>query len=410
MMRDVRKDNGAASPSGTGGTGRDSGGATDSDGGATSEAASPSTPDANAPQSEFESGPPHVQFIGRFDTTDSAGPRCGWPGCRIVARFDGTAVKAHLKDYWEDYMKGAPSEWDVAIDGVIKNKIVMTANDTEYDLASGLAKGPHVVELYKRSEAQNGTTQFLGFDFEGGTLMSPPSRRTRHIEIIGDSAASGFGVEGVGYTDAGHCPGIEWAATWQDFRKSFGPQLGEFVNAEVYGSVFSGKGISQNIWTTDSETLPVLFERTLPTYTNGTTWDTKQWQADVVIIMAGGNDFEIREPTDTGPATLEQFTNAYAQFVAKLRADYPSAHIVLTVSSSLSDDQPAGRQSRTNTVAGVHAVASQRNSQGDARVYAFELDLAQPGEMVGCMSHGSEQSHARIAGELAAFIKPKLGW
>src|SRR5687768_6954153 len=43
-------------------------------------------------------GPPHVQLIGRFDTTDPAGVRCAYAGCRIVARFDGTHVSAKLKE------------------------------------------------------------------------------------------------------------------------------------------------------------------------------------------------------------------------------------------------------------------------------------------------------------------------
>ena len=30
--------------------------------------------------------------MGRFDTADPAGPKCSWPGCRIIARFEGTRV------------------------------------------------------------------------------------------------------------------------------------------------------------------------------------------------------------------------------------------------------------------------------------------------------------------------------
>ena len=76
---------------------------------------------------------------------------------------------------WDD------DEWDVVVDGQRKNKIVMAPAETEFVLADGLAQGTHVVELYKRSEPQTGTTQFKGFDFGGGTLLSPPARHTSPI-------------------------------------------------------------------------------------------------------------------------------------------------------------------------------------------------------------------------------------
>lgn len=39
-----------------------------------------------------------VQLIGRFDTRDATGPKCGWPGCRTVAQFAGTRVSVWLRE------------------------------------------------------------------------------------------------------------------------------------------------------------------------------------------------------------------------------------------------------------------------------------------------------------------------
>lgn len=394
--RGARDDDGANGTSPAGGT--SGGGSTSSDNGG--GGASGNTPD---------SGSPHVQLIGRFDTRDAAGPSCAWPGCRIVARFDGSEVSVEMKEMFAAWMDGAPSEWDVAIDGAWKDKLVMKEGPSTYVLATGLPRGPHTVELFKRSEAQNGTTQFLGFDFAGGTLLAPPARKSRRIEIIADSVASGYGVEGVGAAVNGDCPGPDYASKWQNFRVSLGVRLGEAVGAEVLGTVHSGKGISRNIWRPDTDTLPALFSRTIPA-DPASTWDFAGWSADAVVIMAGGNDFDVGQPTDDGAASMEEFTAAYREFLKTLRKQYPQAYLFPTVSPSVSDATPAGRNTRTNIKTAVNALAMELGAQGDARVQALEPGAAQPGELAGCNGHGNEQFHQRVGQELAAAIRTKLGW
>ena len=123
-------------------------------------------------------GPPQVLFVGRFDTTDPAGPKATWPGSRIVTRFSGTSVSVKLSEYAEDWMDGAPSYWDVSIDHAPPTVIAMIADNHPhvFELASNLSPGEHEVELYKRSEMQTGITQFLGFDFHGGRSLPAPAR------------------------------------------------------------------------------------------------------------------------------------------------------------------------------------------------------------------------------------------
>jgi lysophospholipase L1-like esterase len=177
----------------------------------------------------------------------------------------------------------------------------------------------------------------------------------------------------------------------------------------VFGSSLSGKGIHQNIWTTDTDTLPASFLRTLPMETSST-WSFAEWKPDVVVVMAGGNDFAEGKPVDHGPASLGEFTEAYRQLVAKLRAEYPQAHLVLTVSPTTDDNEPPGSNTRTNIATGAQTVATERNGQGDASVYFFAPGKAAKSEMTGCYGHGSPALHQRIANELAAFITPKIGW
>jgi len=306
-------------------------------------------------------------------------------------------------------MKGGPSEWDVSIDGQLRPKIVTSSNTgpTEYVLATDLPNDIHVVELYKRSEAQNGTTQFLGYDFAGGELLAPPPRKVHTLEIIGDSQPAAFGVEGVG--EGPMCPGLNYAARWQNFRRSFGARLGEMLDAEVFGTVYSGKGIVKNIWHPDPFTMPMLFPRALPTDPNSD-WDFAAYVPDVVIVMMGGNDFAIGQPVDEGPATLAQFTDGYDGFVVTIRQKYPNAHVFLVTSPSVTDEQPPNRYSRTNVMAGIDAVVRRRHDAGDAKVYSVAPPIAAPAELTGCDGHGSPEFHQRVANDLAPIIRAKTGW
>lgn len=402
---------GASSPDRGDRGGAGSGGATSGSGGGNGSAGSGGSggDDEGGGSAVVDPGSPHVQFIGRFDTRDAAGPKCAYPGCRVVARFDGTEVSVELNEMYAAWMDGAPSEWDVAIDGTWQDKLVMKEGASKYVLATGLAKGTHSVELYKRSEAQNGTTQFVAFDFAGGTLLAPPARKQRRIELIADSVASGYGVEGVDVAVNGDCPGPDYAAKYQNFRVSMGARLAENVDAELVGTVHSGKGISRNIWRPDTDTLPVLFNRSIPADPSST-WDASAWKPDAVVVMAGGNDFDIGQPADDGPASLDEFKGAYRTFIGDIRKAHPQAHVFLTVSPTVSDATPAGRNTRMNIRTAVNALAQEKQTAGDARVHAIEPSPAQPGELTGCNGHGNKQFHQRMGQELATLLRAKLGW
>ena len=371
----------------------------DSGGGSYAEAGAGDSPVAQGPQ-----GPPAIGFVGRFDTKDPAGPKASWPGSRIVIRFEGEGLTVRFDDELASDKPG-PSEWDATIDGVLQPKFVLARGPADYVVAKGLTPGVHVVELYKRSESQVGVTQLLGVDYHGGKLLAPPTPAGRRIEIIGDSAATAFGVDGLGPT----CPGANDAATYESFRESWGALLGAKFGADVHGTSYSGKGLVKDIWRPDTEVMPRLFGRANPE-DDASTFDLSSWPPHVVVIMIGGNDFDVGLPVDDGPVTLEAFTAAYQSFVATLRGAYPDAYLYLAPSPTLSDEQPAGRSSRTNVKAAIASVVSSRASAGDLRVHAAEPAVATSAETTGCDGHGGPAFHVRVAEELATSIGPELGW
>lgn len=89
---------------------------------------------------------------------------------------------------------------------------------------------------------------------------------------------------------------------------------------------------------------------------------------------------------------------------------YSVAHLLLVTSSSSSDAEPAGRQSRTNVTKGVETVVARRSAAGDAKVYSAAPPVVQKFELTACDGHGSPALHQRVANHLAAVLRSMLAW
>ncbi len=351
------------------------------------------TPDADP----GPSGPPQVLFIGRFETTDPAGPKASWPGSRILTRFSGTAVSVKLSEYAEDWMDGAPSYWDVSIDHAPPTAIAMIADNQPhvFDLATDLPPGDHEVELYKRSEMQTGITQFLGFDFHGGRALPAPQRAPRHIEAMADSYGTGYGIEQLNAPNLECIPAPNHAGRHQNFRKAWPALLGVRFGADVEGTVYSGKGLTRGIWPTDDDGLIDYYPRANPNpamaRSNPQLFDLKSWVPDVIVLVQG--------TVDNG---LGDFTAVYRDFVVnQLRARAPDAHIFLVVPGAIARDK---------WIYTVNTVAAERAAAGDLKVYPVIPGEEEPEEMTGCGYHGSPAYHQRIAKEIGDVIAQKVGW
>jgi len=334
-------------------------------------------------------------FVGRFDTRDPKGPKASWPGTRVLARFEGTSVSVKLSEFAETWMEGAPSYWEVTIDKGPWRAIPMIADNQPHDfaLASNLPPGPHEVEIYKRSETQTGITQFLGFDFHGGKSLPSPPRQARKIEVMGDSFATGFGVENIDSPDT-DCPGADWGGVWENFRKSWGGVLGTMFDAEVHGIVYSGKGLLSNVWPTDNDALRDYYGRSDPNpeiAKSAPLFDLSSWVPDVIVMTQGSCD-------DGG----SEFRAAYRDFVInRLRARGPNTHIFMGIVS-------AGTRDAVFDVA--QSIVAERAAVGDTKMHAFLGKLFTWEEVTACNGHGTPAWHKRIANEIAALIRTEVGW
>jgi hypothetical protein len=347
---------------------------------AASADASALTPGAGLDGSAPEPG---VRFVGRFDGSDPAGPRFAWSGSGILARFSGTAVGVRL---------AGGQQYTVLIDGVEQPKLV-SSGDVD-PLAGDLPPGEHLVELYRRTEANEGEAQFLGFELGAGALLAPPPAAPRRIEIIGDSISCGYGVEGA---DAS-CP---FTADTENHYLTYGAIAARDVGAELVTVAWSGKGLVCNYG--DEETscvdpMPVYFDRTLPEQADSV-WDFDAYQPQAVVINLGTNDFS----TDVDPSAAE-FEAAYVSLLERVRDAYPAATVFCTVGPLL-----AGADLATVRAA-IEGAAAARAAAGDTRVEVFELAERNPNDGAGCDYHPSPRTHEIMAEALTSALSSALDW
>jgi lysophospholipase L1-like esterase len=325
---------------------------------------------------------PGVRFVGRVDATDASNVRFAWSGTGIVARFLGTSIAARL---------GGGQQYTVLIDGALQPKLAPSTATSV--LAENLADGPHVVEIYRRTEANQGESIFSGFDLGAGALLAPPAAPQRRIEIIGDSITCGYGNEGPDM-NCGFTPDTE------NHYLTYGAIAARTLGAELSTVAWSGKGVVCNYGddaTSCTDPMPAYYDRTLPNRPDSV-WTFSAWQPQAVVIHLGTNDFS----TMVDPAQAD-FETAYAALLGRIRAAYPDAVILCTLG-------PGSGAEHTTALAFIENAVQSRVAQGDAKVTTFELPPTNSSDGYGCDWHPSLQTHERMAEALTAALRVELGW
>jgi len=321
-----------------------------------------------------------VRFVGRVDGCDSRGARYAWSNSGFVGRFRGTGIAVRLLD--------TPNQHTVLVDGELLPKLVTSAGEMLYSLASGLAEGEHQFEMYRRTEASSGVTVVQGFEVSDGELLEPPAAAARRIEVIGDSITCGYG-------DEGKAP-CSFSADTENPYGAYAAALARSLDAELDTVAWSGKGVIYNYNGDRLNPLPVVYDRVVPDDRKNP-WSFAR-KPDVVIINLGTNDFS----TANAP-TSALFTSTYQEFLARLRLLYPEAFILCTVGPMLSSSMLA--TARTSIAAAVAA----RSAAGDMRVKAYEM-MTPNSAPQGCDSHPNLVTQQAMAAELEMVLRAELGW
>ena len=338
-------------------------------------------PDAGA----SDAGLPAVEYIGRFAFRDAAPPECEWSGSTMQARFRGTSAAAMVQ--------GGNHYFEVVLDGVVRPTLA-TDGGSRYALATGLDGGDHEVVVFRRDEAAFNATALVGFDFgDGGELLPPPTRAEHRIEMIGDSITCGFGDECASAAEG-------FTGATENAYLAYGPLTARAFGADIHIVAWQGKGLYRNLDDSTTDTMPLLWQRTIPTDSTST-WDPSQWIPDVVVINLGTNDYDA---SGTDPST--EFQATYLDFVTQLESVYPNVFVFATVGPMLGGAHYAAVKTA------ISNVVATRKAAGDGRVQLVEFptqDCADASSC-GCAGHPNLAEHQKMATILEAAIHAALGW
>lgn len=344
---------------------------------------------------------PRLQYIGRMEPSPE-GQVYGFPGGTVRLLCDCTDVDL----LFEDLGTGGEQHTnfiDVRVDGESAARVELTPGVRLHSGARGLTPGPHRLELVKRTEAYAGRVRFLGLRVRG-VLLEPPPPPTERLEFIGDSITCGYGNEvsllAPHYTE----PNTGYHARNQDISQAYGPLTARALGAEWVTTCVSGRGVYRNNDGSHTGVLPLVYEHVLPEE-RSPRWEPARYVPDVIVLNLGTNDFSVLDGARLPSAPpSESFTFAYAAFVRTLRQLHPRATIVCAVGPMLSDTYPSGRQLWTLQRRYVSDVVTRARAAGDDNVH-FLAFTPLTGDPYGEDWHPTAAHHARMAGELTAFLK-----
>jgi len=335
-----------------------------------------------------------VRLVGWFDTRVPEAPRFAWPGTQIEVAFRGTSLRARFSDASNQTDFPEPDQLAITIDDKPATTLALKLGTHDYTLADKLLPGTHTARIWKRTEALVGTITFHGFPAVKGTqLEALPTARTRRMVFFGDSITAGYGNEGA----SARC---HWSATKENNHATYGAVAARSLNADYLAAAWSGKGVTRNFDPSETLTLPMVFDRVIPSEDDSPR--VNPTYADAVVVNLGTNDFFNGIPDE------RLFVDTFARFVNTLRARYPKALMVLVLGPMLTDDAPQP-MARTTLRGWFEKVQAQRRVVGDDRVDVLEVS-SKPEEGLGCGSHPNLTTHARIGRELADHLKHRLGW
>lgn len=326
-------------------------------------------------------------YTGRIDFGDKKAPGLSWPGTSIKANFSGTSLGIILDD------QHGKNFYNVIIDGETQHPYVLEAKQGEhtYVITTALKPGKHSLEIYKRTEGEEGMTRFKGLVLDkDAALLPPPARPARRMEIYGDSITTGMGNEAADN-------GADHLSSEKNNYWAYGAVAARALNAELHTISQSGIGIMISWF---PFTMPQFYDQLSAVGDNDTQWDFSQWTPDVVVINLFQNDSWLTDrdrKLDPHP-TDEQKIQAYISFVRSIRAKYPKAEIICALGSM---DATASPVWPGYVKAAVARMKTEYNDQKlDTIFFPY----------TGYGQHPRIAQHKANAEQLAAFIKQKMAW
>lgn len=309
--------------------------------------------------------PLKVRILGRSAPIESGGVTLQWAASGFEARFVGKSFTASIFDEYGD-------NWlNVEVDRKL-SVIQLKRGNTDYQLFSGKS-GAHTIRVTRRTNSQGGVMRLLAVSSDGAIEPTAPAKRS--LLVIGDSIASGYGVEGAN-------PRCKYTKATQNADMAYPALVAKAFGADLELLTMDGWGLTRN-YAGAPPTMKQMAWQTLPS--NAKPWPLARSHPQVIVVALGTNDFA---NGDAGPA----FIDDYVALVQKLRHAHRSAQIFGVFGGMLEGERyEAGRYA-------IAGAIDRLQKAGDSRVHFIEFNLTDTSRRWGCDWHpglGAQQQMAR---------------
>ena len=308
----------------------------------------------------------NINYVGRWDKSNSTTFRSYWNGSYVSTKFTGTTVKVKL---------AAPTRFIAIVDGVASG--YWDANGTINLTPTALANGTHTLKIIAKYETTEIPFQGLVLD-AGASTVKPDTLPL--VEFVGDSITSGVLTTDNAVTD------YAWL-------------VGERLGANHTQISYPGISLVNPTWAspnvpTGMESL--YFQQKQANYcsdvpcTGNPAWDFANYTAKAVVINLGSNDANRSVPGAT-------FQTRYTTFLQNIRAKYPNADIFAL--------RTFNGFYQTETQAAVNA----RVSAGDTKVRYIDTTGWIDSSDLPDTLHPNDGGHVKITNRLLPILLPDLG-
>lgn len=315
-----------------------------------------------------------------------------WPGIASETDFVGDTV-----------LVGADtsSAWRLFIDDrlvTVIAQVTLNQNDPSDSLDAYFQQfkldsdGPHHLRLEKMNETQYAVGQVPKIIVADSTTTSAPVPRARRIAFYGDSLTVGYG--NMWPTGGGCAPEVVHPNT--NTSLAYPVLAAKHFNADYQIMAFSGLGLVRNYggFEHDKYRLPLLMDRTL--FDDATVY-SDDFEPQIIHINIGSNDFstpihEGEKWKDTDEF-IADFTKTYIAFVERLRAENPTALIIIAT------PYDADQSKFGTTIETIYAKLSAKGMTNIERLnYGHTEDT-------GCNGHPSLRDHEALAQTLITRLE-----
>lgn len=276
-----------------------------------------------------------LSYMGRINFEDIKRPEFYYAASNVKLRFKGTEISAVLFNH--KFFN--TQEIGYVLDGR-EGKITFEENDKDIvlEIAKDLDDEEHEITLFKRQDASH-YFEFVGFVLnENAKVLENKTAFTRKIECYGDSVSAGAvceAVQCVASNDPEDNQGV-YDNSWHSYSVITARNLGAQIHDVAQGgiAIFDNTGYyhAPNFIGMESVYDKLCY---FPEGKNGATeWDFSKYTPNVVIFAVGQNDTHNEGHDDFDIKDKEyrlKWKKRYKEIILDLRAKYPKAFFVLTL-------------------------------------------------------------------------------